>query len=66
MVVRRPLAEPGQVSVYLGVPLATLTAWRYRKIGPCWTKVGRHVRYRWEDVDAWLAAQAGTGGGTAA
>jgi len=62
MAERRPLAAPGQVAEYLGVPPETLKQWRYRKIGPNWTKVGRHCRYNWQDVDAWLAAQGGRGG----
>jgi predicted DNA-binding transcriptional regulator AlpA len=56
----RPLASIQEVSTYLGVPAATLHAWRYRKTGPRGSKVGRHVRYRWEDVERWLDEQART------
>lgn len=55
---RRPLASAEQVSEYLGVPVDTLYAWRHRSTGPRASKVGRHIRYRWEDVDAWLDAQS--------
>lgn len=58
MAERRPLATAEQVSEYLGVPVDTLYAWRYRSTGPRASKVGRHIRYRWEDVDAWLDAQS--------
>jgi predicted DNA-binding transcriptional regulator AlpA len=34
------------VSEMLGIPVHTLYRWRY--------KVGRHVRYRREAVEAWL------------
>jgi excisionase family DNA binding protein len=46
------------VADYLGVPVATVRRWRYVGDGPRSLKVGRHVRYRREDVDAWLDAQA--------
>jgi excisionase family DNA binding protein len=55
---RRALATPADVANYLGVPVKTLTEWRYRRKGPRWAPVGRHVRYRWEDVEKWLDEQA--------
>lgn len=54
----KPLATPPEVAEYLGVPPRTLEMWRYRRTGPRWSKVGRHIRYRWADVDAWLGNQA--------
>ncbi|MEU7678105.1 helix-turn-helix domain-containing protein [Micromonospora taraxaci] len=57
--VRRALAAPPEVASYLGVPEKTLTQWRYVKTGPRWSKVGRHVRYRWADVEKWLDEQSG-------
>lgn len=41
------LATAEQVSEYLGVPVTTLHAWRYRGTGPRASKVGRWLRYRW-------------------
>jgi excisionase family DNA binding protein len=55
---RRPLATPEQVSEFLGVPVETLYQWRYRKVGPPASKVGRHLRYRWSDVEAYVDANA--------
>jgi excisionase family DNA binding protein len=55
---RGPLATPAEVAAYLGVPVKTLYQWKYRGIGPNVHKVGRHLRYRWHEVDAWLNAQA--------
>ncbi|MGP3922503.1 helix-turn-helix transcriptional regulator [Streptomyces sp. 8N616] len=55
---RGPLATPQEVAAYLGVPVKTLYQWKYRGIGPNVHKVGRHLRYRWPEVDAWLTAQA--------
>ncbi|MEV0368379.1 helix-turn-helix domain-containing protein [Streptomyces sp. NPDC050636] len=54
---RPPLATPEEVATYLGVPVKTLYQWRHRGIGPNVLKVGRHLRYRWQEVDTWLNAQ---------
>jgi len=45
------------VAEYLGVPRGTLYQWSSRGLGPTPRKVGRHLRYRPEDVEAWVAAQ---------
>jgi predicted DNA-binding transcriptional regulator AlpA len=37
------------------VPVATLYAWRYHREGPPGFRVGRHVRYRWTDVEEWIS-----------
>jgi excisionase family DNA binding protein len=42
------------VSEMLGIPVHTLYRWRYRGDGPVGYRVGRHVRYRREAVEAWL------------
>jgi excisionase family DNA binding protein len=34
---------------YLGVPVATIYAWRHRQ-GPPGFRVGRHLRFRWNDI----------------
>lgn len=57
MVEQRPLATPDQVAIFLGVTERTLETWRYRKTGPRWAPVGRHVRYRWSDVERWFDEQ---------
>jgi predicted DNA-binding transcriptional regulator AlpA len=58
MVPTRSLAKPVEVAQFLGVPEKTLDQWRYLKKGPRWSKVGRHVRYRWADVEKWLDQQS--------
>jgi predicted DNA-binding transcriptional regulator AlpA len=46
-----------ELAAELQVSLATLQRWRLYGgvgLGPRWVKVGKHVRYRREDVQAWL------------
>lgn len=42
----------------LGVPVRTVYAWRHRGLGPRGYKIGKHVRFRRPDVEAWLERQA--------
>jgi predicted DNA-binding transcriptional regulator AlpA len=57
-----PLLEPPDVAEFLGVPVATLSQWRYFGRGPAYISVGKHVRYRTADIEAWLEAQTHRGG----
>jgi excisionase family DNA binding protein len=41
----------------LNVPIGTLYSWRYKGTGPKAYRIGKHLRYRWEDVMAWLETQ---------
>lgn len=53
-----PLAEsylsPAAVAKILGMTIGTLAQWRTKKIGPDYYKFGKAVRYRREDVKAFL------------
>jgi excisionase family DNA binding protein len=49
-----PMMSPYDVASYLGVPLRTVYRWRTRGDGPRGYRIGRHVRYRYEDVELWL------------
>jgi excisionase family DNA binding protein len=57
-----PLGErhlsPEQLAERLGVPVRTVYAWRQRvpRKGPRGIRVGRYVRYRLADVQAWEEA----------
>lgn len=55
-----------EVAEYLGVPKATCYGWAQRGLGPKVARVGRYLRYRSADVDAWVDGQALTGLPTAA
>lgn len=63
---RRVLATPQEIADYCGVPVGTVYQWSSRGGGPELIKVGRHLRARWEAVEAWLDAQTiQTGSGRA-
>jgi predicted DNA-binding transcriptional regulator AlpA len=51
---RRPLGRPDEVADHLGVSVKTLAQWRWQGAGPAWVKVGSHVRYEWDAVDAYI------------
>lgn len=50
--------SPEELAEYLGVPVASVYGWRYKSVGPRAVKVGRHLRYRVSDVEAWIESQA--------
>jgi excisionase family DNA binding protein len=47
-----------EVANWLRVPVATVRQWRANRDGPRGHRVGRHIRYRRSDVEAWLAKRA--------
>lgn len=58
-----PCSPPGlwtveDAAAHLQVPVKTLYAWRSRGVGPRGIRVGRYVRYRPKDVEAWLDERA--------
>jgi excisionase family DNA binding protein len=55
------LLSPDEVAEWLDVPKKSLYKWRYESTGPKAYKVGRHIRYRAEDVTRWLEQQASGG-----
>lgn len=61
----RPLATRAEVATYLSVPAGTLTQWAHKGVGPKYTRIGRHARYRWADVEKWLDDQRVLGGAAA-
>lgn len=51
------LLSAQELADYLDVPLKTIYAWRHRRIGPPGFRVGRHLRFRWSDVERWIGEQ---------
>lgn len=43
-----------QAAEYLGMKTNTLRQWRFLSKGPVYLKIGRSVRYRQADLDAFL------------
>lgn len=50
-----PLLSPQELADYLEVPVKTIYSWRHRNKGPRGFRVGKHLRFRCRDVEAWLA-----------
>lgn len=53
--------SPTQLADVLGLPLKTIYLLNASATGPTRMRVGKHVRYRREDVTAWLAQRAEAG-----
>jgi excisionase family DNA binding protein len=47
-----------EVADSLGIPLGTLYSWRANGKGPRGFRVGKYVRFKASDVEAWLERQA--------
>lgn len=51
------LSIPG-LAAFLDVSVQTVYKWRTNGTGPRGIRVGRHIRFRRQDVDRWLESQA--------
>lgn len=56
------LISTEDLAQYLGVPVQTLYVWRTKGTGPRAVRVGKHLRYRHADVEAWLDSKAAAAG----
>jgi predicted DNA-binding transcriptional regulator AlpA len=56
------LMDEKAVSRIVGMSLASIRRWRLLRQGPKYLKIGSAVRYRAEDIEAWLSSRP-TGGG---
>jgi excisionase family DNA binding protein len=50
--------NPREAAVYLRSSPSTLAKRRLQGNGPCFVRLGRAVRYRRADLDAWMNASA--------
>ncbi len=55
---RASLLTVSDLSRTLGVPEQTIYVWRSRGTGPRGIRIGRHLRFRPEDVEQWLDERA--------
>lgn len=60
---REPLATRKEVAAYLGIAVKTLKNWAVSGKGPKYVKVGSEVRYRWQDIDAYVESRRVSHGG---
>jgi len=52
-----PFLDEKQLCAHLRISSVTATKWRAQAAGPPFIKVGRLVRYRRADVEAWLLSR---------
>ncbi len=52
------LIGPEGLAAYLGIPLPIIYGMNSRGTGPRRIRIGKHVRYRKADVDAWVDTRA--------
>jgi excisionase family DNA binding protein len=50
--------SPEELAAELGIPVKTIYQWRYTGTAPRAHKIGRHLRFRRRDIEAWLATRA--------
>lgn len=55
-----PYVSPKVAAQHMGIPVATIYKWRSESGGPPCYKVGKHLRFRLSEVDAWVEATAVT------
>ena len=48
-----------ELAALLKVPVATIYRWRSQRDGPPGLRIGRYVRFRRAEVDAWLDERRG-------
>ena len=52
-----PLVTITELAEYLGVPVKTIYEWRQTGRGPVGIRIGRHLKFRLGDVQAWVEGQ---------
>jgi excisionase family DNA binding protein len=49
-----PLYTVDETADYLTVGIGSVNYWRHAKTGPKFVRVGKNIRYRQSDLDAWI------------
>jgi excisionase family DNA binding protein len=52
-----PLVTITELAEYLGVPIKTIYEWRQSGRGPVGIRIGRHLKFRLTDIQAWVDGQ---------
>lgn len=50
---------PPELASELNIKVETLARWRLNGAGPKFVRIGRSIRYRRADIDAWTASRSG-------
>lgn len=50
-------SSPQDLADWLGIEVNTVYRWNHFGTGPTYVKIGRHVRYRRRDIEAWLLSR---------
>jgi len=58
-----PLRTDREVAEFLGISHRTVQNWRFVNQGPRFIRIGRSIRYRAEDLSAFLATMPSGGSG---
>lgn len=58
LAVTETLLSPDDLAALIQVPVKTLYNWRWEGKGPKAIKLGKHLRFRRADVEAWLEQMA--------
>ena len=48
--------SPKEIAEMFGFDERTMAIWRNKKVGPCYTKLGKNVYYKLSDIRAWIDA----------
>lgn len=56
-----PLLNEKEAAEKLGMTVAALRRWRLERRGPTWYRIGNRVRYREEDLEAFIESNAQKG-----
>lgn len=51
------LLSANELADYFEVPVKTIYTWRHHHTGPKGFRVEKHLRFRWSDVQDWIAEQ---------
>jgi len=52
------LLSPTELAAQLKVPVSTVYRWNQEQTGPTPYRIGKHIRYRRADVEAWMEGRA--------
>jgi predicted DNA-binding transcriptional regulator AlpA len=53
---RTGLAKATEAAAFLNTTISQLARLRWEGAGPAYVRLGRSIRYRWADLDAWVEA----------